>query len=365
MSRERIGIEFGNGGVRVAAIRPGSRPVVTALQSFTAATDQLSIEALKGFVSRTKLKGAPATFSVPSDLATLHWTKLPNVPLPEMAEIATFKLREHFAKNMDELALGVVPFQATDDDLVEALVIAVPKEIVALRAQIVESADLDPVACEIEAQALLRIAQSEMASAGALFKQMSMTIVDLGAERTRFVVVQNRRVQFIRTVKFGSNRLVKVVAESLSITFDHAQLLIDQRSTFLSPDLQLQLTSGDERVWVDVSAAMESLFKELRRLTTYFRTLRADRSYRGLMERLVLSGELVSIRGFTETVGKSIGIGTQELSPMVGARLDLETPDLALLASAPHRFTVAVGLALSPYHPEIEEVNPYATSRTA
>jgi type IV pilus assembly protein PilM len=365
MSRERIGIEFGLGNVRVAAIQPGRASVVTALQNFTAPTDQAAVEAIKGFVSRTKLKGAPATFSVPSDLATLHWTKLPNVPLAEMHEIALFKLREHFAKNMDDLALGVVPFESVGDDMVEALVIAVPKEIVAQRAQLVEEADLEPFACEIEAQALIRIAQSEMASVGALFKQMSMTIVDLGSERTRFVVVQNRRVQFIRTVKFGSNRLVKVVAESLGITFDHAQVLVDQRSTVMGADLQLELVAGDETVRVDVSAAMDSLFKELRRLTTYFRTLRADRSYRGLMERLVLSGELVSIRGFTDTVGKCIGIGTQELSPMVGARFDLEAPDLALLASAPHRFSVAVGLALSPYHINNQEANHFATSRAA
>ena len=359
---DQVGIEFAYGGLRLSAVSHERIPVVTALQSFSVSSDLEVPDALKGFVARTGLKGAPTTYSVPSDLATLHWTKLPRVSRAELGEIAQFKLREHFSRPMEDMALGVVPFELVGDDQIEALVIAVPKEIVASRAQLIDRAGLEPVACEIEAQSLIRIAQREMAAVGSMFRQMSMTIIDLGAERTRFVVVQNRRVQFIRTVKFGSNRLVSLVASALEVSQDQAQFYVDQRSTSIDTDLQLRLDFDGELRLVDVTPAMESLFKELRRLITYFRTLRSDRSYRGLMERLILSGDLVSTRGFPETVGKTIGIRTQELNPLHGARISIDAPDLTPLASSPHRFTIALGLALSPYSNPLE-VDAYGHTR--
>lgn len=360
---DQVGIEFAHSGLRIAAVELGHHLVVKALQSFVSSSEQESASLLKGFVKRTGLRGASATFSIPCDQATLHWTKLPHVDREELTEIAQFKLREHFSRPMEDMALGVVPFESSGQDQIEALVIAVPKELVALRAELVEDAGLNPFACEIEAQSLIRIAQREMANVETMFRQMSMTIIDLGTERTRFIVVQNRRVQFIRTVKFGSNRLVSLVANTLDVSQVRAQSLIDQRSTKIDSEMRLYVDVDGEVEVIDVTAAMESLFKELRRLITYFRTLRSDRSYRGLMERLILSGDLVSIEGFSETVGKVIGIRTQCLNPLMGARFNIETPDLTPLAAAPHRFTIALGLALSPYTQQ-QEVRPHAGSRS-
>ena len=335
--------------MRVAAVEAGRFPVVTALQRFAINSEADIVGALKQFVARAGLKGAPAVFSVPSELANLHWTKLPTGRNQELVSLAQFKLREQLSRSSDESSLGVVPFEVSPDGQLESLVIAVPREVVAPRAELLQKADLDPIAAEIEAQSLIRIAQAELTRMNALFRQMSMTIVDLGAERTRFIVVQDRRIQFVRTVKFGSNRLVSVVAEALGVPTETAQALLDQRTTRLDESMILHLEHATGPVSVDVSAAMDSLFRELRRLITYFRTLRADRSYRGLMERLLLSGELVATSGFADRIGKVIGIRTHSLEPLTEMRLALEPTDLNQVATTPQRYTIALGLALSQY----------------
>ncbi len=345
----RVGIEFTPSELRIAVLEGDSHPVVSGLGLVQLPDAVNPALPLKAYVKRSGLDGALTTFSVPSDQALFHWLRLPRAPLDELHALAQFRLRDAVTRSTDNLTLAVVPFEVVSEDQIDCLVIGAPQELVTQRAEQVAAAGLKPYACEVEAQALLRVAQRNFADVSSLFRQLSMTIVDFGRERTRFIVVQNRRIQFVRSVKFGSNRLVSSLAQTLGIPELEAQVVYDQSSTVLNGDLTLSVNLGGEVQNIDVSVPMESLFKELRRLITYFRTLRADRSYRGLMERLILSGEMVSTEGFSEVVGKTIGISIHELNPFHGACLALNGADISALAQTPHRFTVALGHAQSHY----------------
>lgn len=349
-SSTRIGVEFATGGLRVVSVSRDRSPTIEHAQAFRTGTDALALEGLQAFVHRVGAKGAPAVFSVPSDLAAIHWIRIPHTVEGDLTEIAAYKLRDQLPLGTAGTAIGVIPMRQIEGEQVDAMVIAVPKSIVSERALLLESVGLKAIGCEIEAQSLLRITSSKLEQSGALVDQMSMTLVDIGLERTRFIVVQDSRLQFVRTVKFGANRLVQPIAEQLGVDLPTAHALLDQRSTVLLPNLELELDYSGQRVSVDASPAMEALFKELRRLLTYFRTLRHERSYSGLLERLLLSGELVSTQGLADVVGKTIGMRVLPLNPLEQVRLAVQGPELNSLAATPTRFAIATGLALSPYH---------------
>lgn len=349
-SSSRIGVEFASGGLRVVSLSRNGSPTIEHAQALQTETDSLALEGLQTFVHRVGAKGAPTVFSVPSDLAAIHWIRIAHAAEGDLTEIAAYKLRDQFPLGTAGTAIGVIPMRRVEGDQVDAMVVAIPKSVVSERALILESVGLKAIGCEIEAQSLLRIANSALEHSGALVDQMSMTLVDIGLERTRLIVVQDSRLQFVRTVKFGANRLVQQIAEYLGVDLPSAQALLDQRSTALLPNLVLELDHRGQRVSIDVSPAMVALFKELRRLLTYFRTLRQERSYSGLLERLLLSGELVSTQGLAEVVGKTIGMRVLSLNPLEQVRLAVQGPELTSLAATPTRFAIATGLALSPYH---------------
>lgn len=353
-SRNSLGIEFAGTQLRLVAT-DSSRfdSILTAQtiflsQPFDSSSGEEVVGLLQGFVKRNRLEGCNTNFSVPSEQAKFIWTKLPNVRHSELADLATFKLKDQLPLGIEGTSVGVVPFDSLGDQ-VEALVIAVPKASVLDRANLIRKVGLTPVGCEVEAQSLLRVAQRDLRSMSALFRQLSMTLVDIGPECTRFIVMQDQRVQFVRTVKFGSNRLVKSASAALGISPELVEIAINSGSAWVDGFSNLHLEIDGRWVEVDGTTALEQLYKELRRLVTYFRNMRTDRSYSGLLERLILSGELVSIKGFSEAVARTMGTRTHAMNPFLGAALEMDSAELSHVIAAPHRYAVSTGLALANY----------------
>lgn len=349
-----LGIEFAGNQIRlVAADHAKFDSILTAQtlhlsQSLESNSGEEAVGLLQGFAKRNGLDGCDTNFSVPSEQANFIWTKLPNARRSELPDLATYKLRDQLPAGVEGTSVGVIPFDSMGDQI-EALVVAVPKASVLDRAKLIRKAGLNPVGCEVEAQSLLRVAQKDLRSMSALFRQLSMTLVDIGPDRTRFIVMQDQRVQFVRTVKFGSNRLVKSASESLGASPELIEAAISSGSSWVDGFSNLHLELNGEWHEVEGAAVFEQLYKELRRLVTYFRNLRTDRSYSGLLERLILSGDLVSITGFPKAVSRTMGTRTHAMNPFLGTALEMDSADLSHIIAVPHRYAVSAGLALAEY----------------
>ncbi len=352
---KRVGIDICSQHLRIVVTDSIERSVVTdiaevpIIQNSGETAEQATTRSLKGFVSQRKLQGSEAIFSVPSDAAQYIWSTLPKCKAAELNEVARFRLRQRLPLGVNGTAVGAVSFGDIDDNQIEAFVIAAPMDIVAERARIVKRSDLIPVGAEVEPQALLRVVANDFGNKSALVKQLSMTVIEVGEHRTRFVVMQNQRLQFVRSVRFGSRKFCESLANESGYTVDQVAGAVRSGFAKINSDLKIELWIEDQSVQINARPAMESLFKELSRLITYFRSLKNDRSYTGLLERLVLTGLLVSIEGFAEVVNAQMGLRTHALDPFSGRNLVVNAEDLEHALTAPHRFTVAVGLAVSPY----------------
>jgi len=195
----------------------------------------------------------------------------------------------------------------------------------------------------------LRVVANDLGQKSALVRTLSMTVIEIGENRTRFVVMQNQRLQFVRSVRFGLQKFSESLAAESGFPVEQIILSLSSGLAKISPNLVIDLWIEDQSVQINARPAMESLFKELSRLITYFRSLKNDRSYTGLLERLVLTGHLVSINGFSEVVGTQMGLRAQALDPFAGQSLVLSSVDMECALASPHRFTVAAGLACAPY----------------
>lgn len=358
MKNQVVGVEIGSGAVRIVTAIPDRFPIVTGVHHLPfhglrhgALEEQQVLVAtlLKDFVKQHDLVGLPTVFSVPSEFASLYWTKLPKVRREELAELAIYKLKDQLVGDSSDLSVGVVPVSVDEHDNYESLVISIPKGLVRERADAIIESGLVPAGCELEAQSLLRLMQHDLESMSSLARQMSMTLVDIGLERTRFLVMQNLRLQFVRGIRFGARRVLEAIAEQGGFSEVEAAEILDSGKAKLTLTAQLEVEHNGNHVTYDLKEPMESLIRELQRLSSYFRTLKSDRSYSGILERLVLAGELVSVEGFAEFIGKMMHTRIQLINPFDAARLEIDIDQLDSVSKTPHRFAVATGLALSPY----------------
>jgi len=229
----------------------------------------------------------------------------------------------------------------------ECLVIAVRRDIIDSRAEAVECAGLLPVGAELEAQAILRVVERRLREQSPLWRDASLTIIDLGANYTHMYVVQNQRLQFLRGVKFGSEGFSVTVAAELGIPKREAAELIGTGHTELSADGILQLEVNGMPVRINVQTDLEKLTREFLRLLRYFRSLHPERSYAGILDHVLLCGGLAGLRGFAEYLQWSLGLRVERARPFSGMVGKFSKDSFESISTRQEAYTVAVGLALS------------------
>lgn len=303
---------------------------------------------LQARLKETGILNPYAVVSVPSQLATLRWVNLPNLTGEDLREAARFKVKRHLPFPVDNAYVEATPPHIGEDgETGQSLVIVVKREVVDSRAEVLEHAGILPVAAELEAQAILRIIEKKLNEKGALWRDASVTIIDLGSANTHMYVVQNRQLQFMRGIRFGSERIARSVANETGLAYDEVEQALGREGAELALDGMLTLKSGEEMMMANVKADLDKLTVEFLRLLRYFRSLHPERSYAGILDHVIVCGGLAGLRGFAEYLHEALGLRVDRARPFAGmvGRFNRET--FESIVNRQEAFTVVLGLALS------------------
>lgn len=295
--------------------------------------------------------------SVPTQFATLRWVSLPQLPPDEHRVAASFKVKKHLPYPIEDAYLSSTPPQVTDEEgLGESLVISVPRQVIASRAYAIERAGLKAVAAELEAQAILRILERGLTHRSPLLRDASMTIIDVGGSKTEMYVVQNQKLQFIRSVRFGSSRVARKIAEEMDVSESIGHNMLSNPEGSLDSEGVLSLPYEGHSVKVSIRSELDILLKEIARLMRYFRSLHAERSYAGILDHMMLCGGFANLQGLSQYLENQLKVRIEPLEPFDGMTFNVSNDAFELASLSRNSFAVAVGLALSQFDSqEIEE----------
>ncbi len=377
---KQVGLEFGSGLIRLVVVehqRSGERTLVSVdTYSLPEAIDRdgrivdekVVVQTLKQWATQRKMVGASLVFAIPNENCQIAWLKLPDVSGSELISVARYKLKKQFPRMSDRAVVAVAQPNGPEH---ESILIGAERGLVDERANLVLKAGLHPVGAESEAQSILRVIDGHLQGSGSIPEQASVTLVHIGQERTQFMVVKEGRLNFMRTVKVGHERFETLVSKTLECSREEAQAhLYSPNSWLLNRRMIASMNESFEPI--DAEEPMESLTKEFRRLIHYFRSIHPDRSYAGILDRMILLGRITTLRGFAPSLADLIGVRLELLNPLVGLQIALESDGFLSLQQQSSMYTVALGLAQSPYglvptqtttEPQEEETNEYLWTR--
>lgn len=303
---------------------------------------------ISNFLRRHEVGPSAAVFSVPSNLAALRWVQLPNLPSDELRDAARYKVKRHLPFPVHNAYVEATPPIAEDEDgNGQSLVIAVPKDIIDSRAEAIEHAGLIPSAAELEAQAILRVVERRLGEQSALWRDASLTIIDVGMNNTHMYVVQNQRLQFIRGVRFGSAGLIQKVCNELGVLPADAEAGLASGEAELWTDGILKIPIQGEPAFVYVDSEMEKLTREFIRLLRYFRSLHPERSYAGILDHALVCGGLASLTGLSEYLHSALELRVEMARPLTGLVSKFDREFFHSITRRQEAYTVVIGLALS------------------
>jgi type IV pilus assembly protein PilM len=354
-----LGIDIGTHAVKVMlAESVGSRIEVRGATSFAMPYGLVADGAITNPKRFAKLLAAEvdafghrpsaAVISIPSTMAVLRWVSLPHLTGEELRQAARYKVKRHLPFPVDEAYVDASPPEVTDDgSMGSSLVIAVRREVIDSRAEALELAGVAPIGAELEAQAILRVVERQLNEKSVLWRDASLTIIDVGGSNTHMYVVQNQRLQFIRGVKFGSDQIAESVSQALEVSHEDAHGLISSTGTELRPDGVLVLKVDGNPCILNVQHEMDKLVREFLRLLRYFRSLHPERSYAGILDNVVVCGGLVGMSGFTDYLQQALGIRVERARPFTGMVAQLRRETFQSVTNHQEAYTVVMGLALA------------------
>lgn len=302
--------------------------------------DQKVVEMLRDIVREANVSASRAIVAIPLRSSFVKMIALPLMSEKELKEAVPFEARKYIPVPIGEVMLdwwilpeGIGEERGKEEGFIkerkyqDVLLVAIHREVIEKYREIVQGVKLAVDAFEIEVFSQVRAVLSrEIAPA---------LLVDLGAESTRFTVVDYGVVRLTHTLDRGAVELTDVLSRSLGVDFERAERL--------KRDIGLSDRPEHKEILNVIEPLLDYIFAEGARVALEYRR-RSGRS----IKRVWLLGGGALLKGINEFSINKFGLETREAHPF--SRVEYPAFLEPVLKEIGPSFCTSLGAALRALH---------------
>ncbi|NOZ12888.1 MAG: type IV pilus assembly protein PilM [Acidobacteria bacterium] len=337
-----IGLEIGNGAVRIVQLRTGTdRPEVLQatmepipLSGDNEPASKQSLAALKEVVKRTGLRKKTAAVALEPAILTTRDIQIPRVPDEELFSVVEWEIRQLIDFNKETHNLDFIIHNRDDSspsNKYQVMVVVSKKSDLMETVKLVENAGLRVGRLGVPADALCSLASIHPD----VQQEMESAIVNIGFRDSSVTVIQNGKLRFTRQLDFSMNSLISGIAEQLAVSREESAATLQQISLAQSENESVE----KKRLRALGSSLLESLTAELNKSFNFY----ASVSRGGSVSRVYLTGGISDINGIESFFLEHLGVITANFHPFKGLEVKGRLPRNA------SQFSVAIGMGLMPW----------------
>lgn len=273
--------------------------------------------------------------SLPEEKSFLRLISLPHVKKEEVAGALRWQIEGQIPLPAQDLAYDyevVEPFAPLFDDHLDVVVTAFPKAVVESYVRVLKKAGFQPVALELESQAIAR------AVLGGARSPDTAVVVDMGRFRTSIAVCAAGSVLFTATVPVGGRALEEAIAKFLAIGADEAAALKKEHG------LMIDVYEG--KIFAILAPLVDMLAGELGRTIAYYES-HISHIHGGSpgVRRVLLSGGDANLLGLDTYLASRIRVPVSAADPFHESRSGSLYPIPDIPRNESLAFAAAIGLA--------------------
>lgn len=339
--KSTLGIDIGSHSIKLIEIaeEKGVRILraagsMLAPQKTSSASPSTDVEALayvvKQLVHETGAKSENVTVALPESQVFTRVIEVPQLSKRELSSAIQWEAEQYIPLPLDQVNVDYTILRdakTTASGKMEVLLVAAPKMLIERSMNVLEMADLVPVAAETE------IISSARAVYPSVSRLKNVMILSLGAQTTDISILHEGIITFARSVSVGGESLSRSLVQALDFSTPQAE---EYKKTYgLTKDiLEGKLVTAMEPI-------MATVVSEVKRAVAFFGEKYANEK----IESIILSGGTAKLPGMTAYMTEAVGIETQLANPWNGVQKEAR---FSVLDTEGPVFTVAVGLALRP-----------------
>ncbi len=292
-----------------------------------------------------------ASIAIPIEHLVVRLIDLPAMDEEALRTASRFEARKYLPYSVDKAEVVIIPVGQTVDNegatRMQALLAAAPRDVVRSRAETLEMAGLEVAGIEIEPLTLMRTFRAEGGSQNTIWSGQPSVYVHLGQKSSGMCVVQGTRLRFVHAIAWGSSRLTQALATGIGCSLDEAWEIEESPTAVISANGNFSWGEGENRQETGaLIPEMERLGREMQRLLNYYRSLFPERSYEGILDRLIVSGGRANLKGLHHFFTELFQLDVEVRNPFQSFETHFSLDGFAAINGRNHSFAVAIGLAL-------------------
>lgn len=306
--------------------------------------EKLKVE-LQNLIKEASLKTKEVVFALPEEKTFLEIIRTPKMEERELASALGFEIENYIPLPIHEVYYDfqVIPPVYENLNFIEVLLVASPRKTVETFLEILKEANLVPVVFEPYSLALARaIIKNQMS-------EIPVLIVNIGTERTHFIVFSKYSVVLSLSCPVSSQTFTQALVKNLNISETEAEKLKKEKG--LGEKLRIKL-KGEEflkeleknKVFEALIGAVVDLSEQIRKCIFYYQR-KAEKEDKGFQSigKIIICGEGSSLKGLKDFLSFQLNLPVEIGDPLCNL---LKPQKIEIPLCELQKFVVAIGLAL-------------------
>jgi len=336
-----VGVDFSSSAIKVVQIRrKDNSPVLQTYGELSlapyveksvgesvSANPEILIDAFGDLLKEAKVTTESAGVAIPLSASLINIIDLPpGTNDRDLDEVIPMEARKYIPADPEEVLLDwtLVGEDTSDNDQLQALVVAIHKDAISQYQQAIGKTELNTGFFEIEVFSSIRATLDRGIE--------PVMLVDMGTSATKVYIVEHGVVRGSHRIEQGGEDITRTLASNLDIAFSEAEKI--KRKVGLTGD-------GDDAEAVKNSAlnVLDHVFSRAQEIISAYQEENAT-----VVQETVLTGGGAVLSGVEDVANDLIGIEVRRADPFS----KLETPEFLseTLKDIGPEFAVAIGAAL-------------------
>ena len=267
--------------------------------------------------------------SVPESKAFLRIISIPKMKEEESQEAIKWEIEASIPLSIDQVYYDWQFIEADVSGKQNILTLAVGKETIDEMTAVLEMAGLAVYGFEVESVASARslIDQKNIA------KEKASFIIDLGSQRTGFIVVVKGIPYFTSSIPFSSESINDAIGKSLNLNFQEAEKAKVNQG--------IENAESGNPIFTAINSLLENLGQEIEKTLDFYGEMNKETIE---VEKIILCGGGANLKGLIPYLEKRLGKVVELGNPWVNLKIKNNLPIINKENAV--RYCTVVGLAL-------------------
>lgn len=281
------------------------------------------------------LQGATITASLPEEKSFVRVIQLPNIEHDKVAQAIRWEIEGNVPIPQDQLIYDYEIIKPIEEHLnhVDVVITAFPKNIIESYVRVLKGAGFIIGVLELESQAIVRACIPELRI------RKAHIVIDMGRNRTSFIIFSGGAIRFTTTVPLGGKTIEENIAKMLNVSPEEA--------LNLKKETGLDKNALKGKLFPAFIPALSALADELRRAIFFYQDHAAHaHGAESIISSILLSGGDANLRGLATYLAYALKLPVETANPLPAIKANIASSLLPFPPNTALAFIPAIGLAL-------------------